>query len=86
MQNKKVYFEDFAKGKEIDISIGKISLHDFTEADLNRYGRNQKEWKHRFNDACNTALLFKQEYNEKHGHPDLTGTGLWSDFDPLKQW
>jgi len=84
--NMGLFFEDLQKGCPKDIHIGTVELGDYTESDKNHYGTSQLEWRPFLDKALEKARIYQDEYNNEHGHPDLTGTGLWSNFDPLKNW
>ena len=87
MNNLGIYFEDLAKGVPKDIKIGTLEYLDFSQSDIERFGTDTRIWtKTHLDEAINKLNLLKKEYESRHGRPDLTGTGLWSEFDPEKEW
>jgi len=87
MNNLGVLFEDLTKGVPKDIKIGTLEYLDFSLSDIERFGTDTRIWtKIHLDEAINKVHLFKKEYESRHGRPDLTGTGLWSEFDPEKEW
>ena len=87
MNNFGIYFEDLTKGVPKDIKIGTLEYLDFSPSDIERFGTDTRIWAiTHLDEAINKANLFKKEYESRHGRPDLTGTGLWSEFDPEKEW
>jgi len=87
MINLGIYFEDLTKGVPKDIKIGTLEYLDFSPSDIERFGTDTRIWAiTHLDEAINKANLFKKEYESRHGRPDLTGTGLWSEFDPEKEW
>lgn len=87
MNNLGIFFEDLTKGVPKDIKIGTLEYLDFSLSDIERFGTDTRIWtKIHLDEAINKVHLFKKEYESRHGHPDLTGTGLWFEFDPEKEW
>ena len=87
MNNLGIFFEDLTKGVPKDIKIGTLEYLDFSPSDIERFGTDTRIWAiTHLDEAINKANLFKKEYESRHGRPDLTGTGLWSEFDPKKEW
>ena len=87
MNNLGIYFEDLTKGVPKDIKIGTLEYLDFSPSDIERFGTDTRIWtKTHLDEAINKVNLLKKEYEYRHGRPDLTGTGLWSEFDSEKEW
>ena len=87
LNNLGIFFEDLTKGVPKDIKIGTLEYLDFSPSDIERFGTNTRIWsKTHLDKAIQKVNLFKKEYESRHGRPDLTGTGLWSEFDPEKEW
>ncbi len=82
-----IYFEDLLDGVPRKINMGTVEVHYFSEADREKYGIDVSRWKMLVAQAVEKAKPFREAYEAEHGgHPDLTGTGLWSSHEPNKEW
>lgn len=73
MKNEGFFFEDLID-REIELSIGKVSVSEFSELDYDRYSDNHNSWiSNFFDDAFNNQKKLQKEYENKFGYPDDLG-------------